>query len=183
MHCGLQGSEEEALRHGSPPQLLRPPWRLILLSDGSVTRHLSLLVGQEVHVDCLSMELVAREEETPLAAQVMGADLIVRKVLLRTPTGQALVYARSWWRASEVEHYLRCVTRGGMRDSSFVPACASLQLINKAVPAFSKMSRDKSQPIWTSLSMQKAELYREIVSVDCHHSTELTRWASRINMS
>ena len=34
---------------------LAPSWRLMLLSDGSVTRHLSLLTGQPVRIECLEM--------------------------------------------------------------------------------------------------------------------------------
>lgn len=35
--------------------------------------------------------------------------------------------------------------------------------------------RDRAQPIWTSLSQHKTELYREILTVECGHSEELRR--------
>ncbi len=46
----MQGSEEEALAGGAPTGSLAPAWRVILLSDGSVTRHLQLLTGLRVEV-------------------------------------------------------------------------------------------------------------------------------------
>ena len=45
-----QGSEEDALQAGAPPGGLAPSWRVMLLSDGSVTRHLQLLTGLRVEV-------------------------------------------------------------------------------------------------------------------------------------
>lgn len=33
-------------------------WRVLLLSDGSVTRHLHLLTGHRVSVDCLEMRAI-----------------------------------------------------------------------------------------------------------------------------
>ena len=45
-----QGSEEDALQAGAPPGDLAPAWRVMLLSDGSVTRHLQLLTGLRVEV-------------------------------------------------------------------------------------------------------------------------------------
>ena len=45
-----QGTEGDALRQGAPPQRLKPPWKVMLLSDGSVTRHLQLLTGLKVQV-------------------------------------------------------------------------------------------------------------------------------------
>ena len=44
------------------PGPLLPPWRLILLSDGSVTRHLQLLSGRPIEVvrpSTLTSSLVA----------------------------------------------------------------------------------------------------------------------------
>jgi len=42
----MQGTEDEASSFGSPAAQLPPPWKMMLLSDGSVTRHLQLLTGQ-----------------------------------------------------------------------------------------------------------------------------------------
>uniref|UniRef100_A0A1D2AEY8 DUF98 domain-containing protein n=1 Tax=Auxenochlorella protothecoides TaxID=3075 RepID=A0A1D2AEY8_AUXPR len=136
-----QGSETEALALGSDPQSLAPPWRLLLLSDGSVTRHLSLLTQSEVNVDCVGMDLHSDADPLPEEAEVMGGGLLLRQVFLRTRRRQALVYARSWWRADSVDGYLT----------------------------------DKAQPIWTSLSERKTELYREILTVECGHNEELER--------
>ena len=48
--AAAQGSEEDALRAAGPPGALAPAWRVMLLSDGSVTRHLQLLTGLRVEV-------------------------------------------------------------------------------------------------------------------------------------
>ena len=48
--CALQGSESDALGGQCPVSQLSAPWRLLLLSDGSVTRHLQLLTGVSVQV-------------------------------------------------------------------------------------------------------------------------------------
>ena len=48
--AALQGSEGDALAGQCPVDQLSAPWRLLLLSDGSVTRHLQLLTGVSVDV-------------------------------------------------------------------------------------------------------------------------------------
>ena len=40
---------------GEGPRQLPGPWRLMLLGDGSPTRHLRLLTGQPVAVDLIGM--------------------------------------------------------------------------------------------------------------------------------
>ena len=41
---------------GTSPQKLSGPWRMMLLGDGSPTRHLRLLTGYEVEVELIAME-------------------------------------------------------------------------------------------------------------------------------
>lgn len=75
-----QGSETEALAPGSDPQSLAPPWRLLLLSDGSVTRHLSLLTQSDVRVDCVGMDPHDDADPLPPEAEAMGRGLLLRQV-------------------------------------------------------------------------------------------------------
>eukprot|EP00891_Asterochloris_glomerata_P006110 jgi/Astpho2/6110/Aster-04056 len=111
------------------------PLQVMLLSDGSVTRHLQLLTGLVVSVDCLQMERIAREsvEDLPEQVETIPGDLVQRQVFLRSPGEDhlPLVYAASWWSADHVDEFLR----------------------------------DKQQPIWASLSQGHIELFREIQQV------------------
>jgi chorismate lyase len=42
--------EENAIFQTTLPDQMSPNWRMMLLSDGSVTRHLQLLTGQRIEV-------------------------------------------------------------------------------------------------------------------------------------
>ena len=46
----------DAVISGEGPRQLPGAWRLMLLGDGSPTRHLQLLTGQPVAVDLIGME-------------------------------------------------------------------------------------------------------------------------------
>ena len=51
MHlCALQGSMDDAEQPAAPTSMLSPAWRMMVLSNGSVTRHLEHLTGHKVHV-------------------------------------------------------------------------------------------------------------------------------------
>lgn len=108
----------------------------MLLSDGSVTRHLHLVTGVEPRVDVLDMARLPAETERsalPAGAGLLAEPLLQRRVLLRHgATGQPLVYAASWWNEGA--------------------AAASLG----AAPA---------SPIWSSLASTRTELFRDIRSV------------------
>lgn len=112
----------------SPARALQGPWRLLLLGDGSPTRHLQLLTGAAVEVDVIAM---AGEEgcDPRVPAEVAGLQgpLLRRQVWLRCGE-RTLGWAESWWNRSEAEGHLR----------------------------------DRSQPIWRSLTAGRAELYREV---------------------
>ena len=70
------GTEAEALAAGSPVERLTPPWKVMLLSDGSVTRHLQLLFGRDrgVVVDVVEMGEVGGgwEGEGPWTCPIPG---------------------------------------------------------------------------------------------------------------
>ncbi len=77
-----EGSEEAALAVDSPLAAEQPLWRLLLLSDGSVTRHLQLLTGTAVKVDCLAMAPVPEGADSglPAAADALAHPLLQREV-------------------------------------------------------------------------------------------------------
>lgn len=87
---------------------LPPIWKLLLLSDGSVTRHLQALTGEPTEVDVIGMERVGEGADGAPAflAQIPGPRLR-RQVWLRTATGQRLAYAVSWWPEAAVDAYLK----------------------------------------------------------------------------
>lgn len=75
------GSEADALLATSPLSREHPLWRLLLLSDGSVTRHLQILTGSAVTVDCLSMEPVSTGDSgLPRAVAELEHPLLQREV-------------------------------------------------------------------------------------------------------
>lgn len=87
---------------------LAPAWRVLLLSDGSVTRHLQLLTDIQVSVDCLEMRNIGDSVAgLPAGASLIPGPRLQRQVYLRSAAGQPLVYAASWWPAGEVGKYLR----------------------------------------------------------------------------
>ncbi|PRW45747.1 chorismate lyase isoform B [Chlorella sorokiniana] len=130
-----KGTEEQAVFRQATPYPLTPSWKVILLSDGSVTRHLQLMTNQRVEVECLEMRNIGHERAglPPATAQIPGP-LVQRQVMLHIPDphSKAYVYATSWWNADTVDQYLR----------------------------------DRSQPIWVSLSQGRTELYRDILQLE-----------------
>ena len=72
--------ETEVVQTGLPHSQLPPAWQMLLLGDGSPTRHLQLLTGEGTRVR--------------------------RRVWLRSASGQRLAYASSWWEARHVDEYL-----------------------------------------------------------------------------
>ena len=109
------------------PQL-SGPWRLLLLGDGSPTRHLQSLTGQPVQVEVIAMQAdqqVARE--APQEVEELEPPLLRRQVWLRCGP-LTLAWAESWWNQQQAERHLQA----------------------------------RNQPIWTSLTANRAELYREV---------------------
>lgn len=83
LHAPLiwQGSTDEATSTGAVPQLLPPPWKVMVLSDGSVTRHLQLLTGHAVSVECMQMQLLDDgSHELPPGADQIPGPLVQRQV-------------------------------------------------------------------------------------------------------
>ncbi|MEM9979554.1 MAG: chorismate lyase [Cyanobacteria bacterium P01_A01_bin.15] len=104
----LWQGDETAVKQGLPHDQLSPAWQILLLGDGSPTRHLQLLTREPTEVDVIDMSLVgmANDGAPPLIDRVPGPRLR-RQVWLRTSSGQRLAYATSWWEASHVDEYLK----------------------------------------------------------------------------
>ena len=86
---------------------LSGPWRLLLLGDGSPTRHLQSLTGLEVEVEVIAMEADAdRCHEAPAEVAELDQPLLCRQVWLRCGC-QTLAWAESWWNQLEAERHLQ----------------------------------------------------------------------------
>eukprot|EP01025_Chloroclados_australasicus_P018062 TRINITY_DN19347_c0_g1_i1.p1 TRINITY_DN19347_c0_g1~~TRINITY_DN19347_c0_g1_i1.p1 ORF type:complete len:271 (-),score=9.51 TRINITY_DN19347_c0_g1_i1:209-988(-) len=153
-----EGTEEADIWQGSVDLPLSPVWKLMLLSEGSVTRHLQTMSGLHVEVDCLQtkeLNLLKGQTQNGHGYQppydlpkevykIPGNRLLQRQVLLRSPDPEGLVYvyAASWWNASTMDKYLK----------------------------------DKDQPMWISLSKEKTEMYREIQRIFCGSNKQLEEY-------
>ena len=92
---------------GEPPVQLSPSWRLMLMGDGSPTRHLQLLTGQRVEV-----ELIGMEPETHASLQLpdevaeLDSPLLLRRVWLCCGK-EPLMWAESWWNRQDAQDHIR----------------------------------------------------------------------------
>ena len=60
------------------------PWKLMLLGDGSPTRHLQLLTNQETKIKLISMQLDPRfSQEGPKELSQLNGPLIRRQVWIK----------------------------------------------------------------------------------------------------
>ncbi|WP_396135691.1 chorismate lyase [Chamaesiphon sp. OTE_20_metabat_361] len=97
----------EVVRSGLPHQQLPPAWQILLLGDGSPTRHLQLLTGEPTEVDVIDMSAIGMDDDrAPSSLQAVPGPRVRRQVWLRTASGQRLAYATSWWEARHVDEYL-----------------------------------------------------------------------------
>ena len=98
---------EEAIKRGLPHSQLAPTWQLLLLGDGSPTRHVQLLTGEPTEVDVIDMSAIGMNtDNAPTMMQMLPGPRVRRQVWVRTASGQRLYYAASWWEASHVDEYL-----------------------------------------------------------------------------
>jgi chorismate lyase len=104
----LWQGEENTVQQGLPHTQLAPAWQLLLLGDGSPTRHLQLLTGEATEVDVIDMSNIGMNlDAAPNLIQAVPGPRLRRQVWLRTTSGQRLAYATSWWEASHVDEYLQ----------------------------------------------------------------------------
>ena len=98
----------DAERQEPPPGTeLTGPWKLLLLGDGSPTRHLQLLTGLAVEVELIAM---ASEPDGAVGAPAEVAHLaepLLRRQVWLTCGPQALGWAESWWNRDEAEAHLQ----------------------------------------------------------------------------
>jgi chorismate lyase len=92
---------------GLAGQPLSGPWRLLLLGDGSPTRHLELLSGSPVEVELIAMGAdPGAGPGAPVEIHDLSAPLLRRQVWLRCG-GTTLAWAESWWNQQEAETHLQ----------------------------------------------------------------------------
>ncbi len=101
MAAGLSGQPD------GTSGLLSGPWRLLLLGDGSPTRHLQSLTGLEVEVEVIAMEADTDAcHEAPAEVAELDQPLLRRQVWLRCG-GYTLAWAESWWNQQEAARHLQ----------------------------------------------------------------------------
>lgn len=99
---------EEIVQQGLPHSQLAPAWQMLLLGDGSPTRHLQLLTGEPTEVDVIDMSYIGMDADgAPALIHRVPGPRLQRQVWLRTASGRRLAYATSWWEASHVDEYLQ----------------------------------------------------------------------------
>lgn len=99
---------EAVVQEGLPHSQLAPTWQVLLLGDGSPTRHLKLLAREKIEVDVIDMSPIGTSDDgAPPFIQAVPTPRLRRQVWLRTASGQRLAYAASWWDADRVDEYLQ----------------------------------------------------------------------------
>ena len=98
---------QTAVTSGKVPIRLSGAWQLMLLGDGSPTRHLSLLTGQEVNIKIITMESEPIPSKgAPDEVSELKLPLLRRQVWLNCGS-QTLAWAESWWNQREAEYHLK----------------------------------------------------------------------------
>ncbi len=99
---------EEIVNIGLPHSQLAPAWQILLMGDGSPTRHLRLLTSEKIQVDVIDMSLIGNDpDNAPVDIEKVPGPRLRRQVWLKTASGQRLAYASSWWDARHVDEYLQ----------------------------------------------------------------------------
>ena len=82
-------------------------WKLMLLGDGSPTRHLQLLTNHETKIRLISMQIDPLfEKEGPREIDQLKEPLIRRQVWIRNEN-KNLAWAESWWNSEQVSQNLK----------------------------------------------------------------------------
>ena len=82
-------------------------WKLMLLGDGSPTRHLQLLTNQETKIRLISMQIDPLfKKEGPREIDQLKEPLIRRQVWIRNQN-KNLAWAESWWNSEQVSQNLK----------------------------------------------------------------------------
>ena len=81
-------------------------WKLLLLGDGSPTRHLELLTGRAVEVELIAMAPDPDPAiDAPLEVRELVSPLLRRQVWLCCGA-ETLGWAESWWTLDQAHHHL-----------------------------------------------------------------------------
>eukprot|EP00245_Coleochaete_scutata_P007721 TRINITY_DN2338_c0_g1_i2.p1 TRINITY_DN2338_c0_g1~~TRINITY_DN2338_c0_g1_i2.p1 ORF type:complete len:191 (-),score=14.44 TRINITY_DN2338_c0_g1_i2:322-894(-) len=97
---------------GALHKALSAPWRVLLLSDGSLTRHLQFLTDSKVYVDCFQMHPIGHSlVGLPDGTELVTGPRLQRQSYLRSSNNEVLVYASSWWAEAEVGGFLADVQK------------------------------------------------------------------------
>ena len=159
--------EASAMRRGAIAALMAPPWRVMLLSDGSVTRHLTLLTDAKVRVDVLAQRLVG----PGAVAADPSAPADVVDVLTRDG---AYFRGRDGSRTSETRNGVSSrVAKVVHREVDLCDGASGAPLVyasswwtEEAATAYGIVDQTTggatSRPVWSHLSDAKTELYREV---------------------
>ncbi len=82
-------------------------WKLMLLGDGSPTRHLQLLTNHETKIKLISMQIDPLfNKEGPREIDQLNEPLIRRQVWIRNQN-KNLAWAESWWNSEQVSQNLK----------------------------------------------------------------------------
>ena len=82
-------------------------WKLMLLGDGSPTRHLQLLTNHETKIRLISMQIDPLfKKEGPREIDQLKEPLIRRQVWIRNQN-KNLAWAESWWNSEQVSRNLK----------------------------------------------------------------------------
>ncbi len=82
-------------------------WKLMLLGDGSPTRHLQLLTDHETKIRLISMQIDPLfKKEGPREICQLKEPLIRRQVWIRNQN-KNLAWAESWWNSEQVSQNLK----------------------------------------------------------------------------
>ncbi|EIE21046.1 DUF564-domain-containing protein, partial [Coccomyxa subellipsoidea C-169] len=85
---------------------LSPRWRMALLSDSTVSRHLQLITGQNVKADNIDQVDIGMDVAgLPDNVARIPGPRSQREVHL-TVSGMALVCATTWWNTAEIPRFL-----------------------------------------------------------------------------
>jgi chorismate-pyruvate lyase len=130
----LWGMGVETLALETLPEPLSGPWRLLLLGDVSPTRHLESLSGEPVEI-----ELIAMAPETAAAADASRGAAPPPEV---GELAEPLLRRQVW---------LRC----GNQTLAWAESWWNQTLADTHL-------QQRDQPIWRSLTSDRAELFREV---------------------
>lgn len=173
----LWEADEESAMRGELLDLLSPAWRIMLLSDGSVTRHLRLLCPK---LQCTQLECVRQgpigdfasaggARAMPADVQLIKGELVQREVLLRISEESDGVCGDTCGDADRDEvgdevgdgtDDANNAKKVGAKKTKTTPAVYAASWWSKN--DFATFMTDSQSPMWTNLRTQNVELYREV---------------------